>query len=149
MAKRRLKNTMHFISLTVLGVSLLYSQNVYAKKNYEIGSYSTNYKPVLVKEVPLLYDFYGHKLSLNKEELDLKNMPIDDNFSNELKKFKYLNTVDLRSHSLSTEELTYLKEMYPFINFKYDIKLNNKIYDSDIEDLDLSHIKIDDLQMYK
>ncbi len=149
MVKSTLKKAIFLLFITFLGGSLFSYQNTYALNHYEIKNGIPKYYPFFVKELPLSYDLYGNKVSSNITELDFTSSFIDENLVSHLAHFKYLSSVDLRGHDLSIEEMVNLKKNYSQIDFHFEVPIGNQIYDSHIEDLDLSYIKITDLEDFK
>ena len=134
--------------LTVLiGISIFSYDIVYA--SYHFVNHKIKLEPFIIKEPIQKYTVYGKEYYSNTDVIDLSHSCIDNDLVERLSLFKKLKSVDLRNHNLSFDYINNLKEVLPNVRFKFTIELNNKKYNTDIEELDLNHIKVNYLEEFK
>lgn len=123
--------------------------NVKALKQYEFGKMPKEILPLFIQKAPINYIVYGKSYLNNTKELDFSNNFIDDDLIDNISVFPNATYIDLRNQDLTFEQISELINRYPYIKFDFTIQLGNKHYDTNIEELDLNHIKIDNLDEFK
>ena len=135
------------IIIVFMGITIFSCDTVYA--NYTFVNHSIELNPYIINEPIHIYTLYGKKYYSNEQYIDLSSSCIDDDLVDRISLFKNLKQVDLRNHYLSFDKINKLKGLFPKVKFTFTIELNNKKYNTDIEELDLNHINVTDLEEFK
>ena len=149
MGKIQSKSLLIFSVILFIGLSLFIPKPVYALNNYAFGKKPKEVLPLFINEAPIKYNLYGLECFNNIKTIDLSNSYIDSDLEDKISLFNNVNYIDLRNHDLSYEQMISLKERFPHITFNFSIKIGDILYDSFIEELDLNHINITDLEDFK
>ena len=114
-------------------------------------NYQENNKPIYTVNYDSNYpiELYDLLVPINTEEIDLSNTKIDDTIIEKLSKFKNIKKINLKGQSLSSKLQHDLITAYPDVNFEWSITILDKSVDSNIETLNLSKCKINDLSSFK
>lgn len=107
--------------------------------------------PNVYFDIIAIIDIYGLSVREDVTELDLSVCTIDDisNIVDSLKQFPKLKNVNLSDQKL-TQELQYeLLDKFPNVSFVWDVEIADKLVNSNIETLDISKAKINDLNIFK
>lgn len=99
--------------------------------------------------VNVYYNIYGKQILEDEKMLDLSNTEIDNNFSENLALLSNLEEVNLYNHLFTKDEQINLQKEFPNITFKWKVQLLSEMVDYNIETLDLSNKKIEDIDDLK
>ncbi len=97
----------------------------------------------------IYYTVYGKEVMENDEILDLSNAEIDENLIETIKLLPNVKEVNLYNQNLTEDEKVALRETFPYITFKWPVNVLNESFDCNIEELNLSNKKIDDIEGLK
>jgi len=149
MMKRWLKNTLFITTFLLIGLIIFIPKTVNALKQYEFTKKPKEVLPLFTKDAPINYNIYGQTYLNNTKELDFSNSFIDDDLIDNISIFPNAKYIDLRNHEFSYDQIMELTNKYPHIKFDFSIQLGNNMYDTNVEELDLNHIKIEDIDEFK
>lgn len=95
------------------------------------------------------YNIYGKIVVEGDEYLDLSNSQIDNNLIEKLKPLTQIKKVNLKNQNINKDTQIILQQTYPNIDFIWQVDVLGKKVDWNIETLDLSNQKIEDIEDFK
>ena len=97
----------------------------------------------------IYYSVYGKKILEDQITVDFSDVKIDDNFKENLKLLPNVKNVKLYNQDLTSYEKLDLKNAFENIKFEWDVDIAGENVEYDIEELDLTRKKINNLNDFK
>lgn len=99
--------------------------------------------------VDVTINIFGLSFREDSDFIDLSNATIDDTILYSLKAFPKLKKVNILGQSLDQQLQMDLQNLYPNIEFKWNVAIADKLVENNIETLDLTNSKINNIALFK
>lgn len=136
---KNILRTVLLLIIVLLVIEIISSYKLYKNTPATKLDYKSNFS----------IEISGTKFPSNSSEIDLSNIQVDDSIVKKIALFSNLKKINLKNQNLSNEFQSNLEKQYPNIEFIWDVNILDKKIDSDIDTLDLTKCKVNDLESFK
>lgn len=95
------------------------------------------------------YEIYGKKVYENDVYVNLSDVQIDENLAENLKSLPNVREVELYNHSLTNDQKIQLQESIPNVLFKWKVEILGEEVEWNVETLDFSKKRINNIEEFK